>query len=403
MSRDRLRIAVVAPYPPPKAKHVYTSGVASYTKSLVEALRGINPRIEVHIVADRREGLPRLYIDNNVVVHRVYNRRPLYVFQIFRELHRIKPNVVHIQYEYFLYGGLLTAVLFPLLVALSRLASNKVVATLHGVIPLKLLDDDEFRRENGIHGPAPVLKLGLLLITKLIVLFANKVIVHELFLKEYLVRCYKEKPRKIVIIPHGVEDVKPLPKEEAKKKLGLEGETVLLYFGYLTGYKGLKEFLDAYKAVAKEIPNAVLIIAGGLHPRLIKEKWYRDWIRDLVEKALAVWQEIRDHGRIMFIGYVPENRISLYFSAADIVVLPYKARIAASGPEALAIAFERPYFIPKDPNGCARMTVKTLTQKICEILESRNLLKVRRVKEVRNWTNIARLHLKVYLGRKPTL
>ena len=189
MPEDKLRVAMVAPYPPPRSRHVYGSGVASYTKNLVEALRNIDPKsIEVHVVADYREGLPRLYIDNNIAVHRVYNRGPLYVFQVFRELCRIKPNITHIQHEYFLYGGLLTAALFPLLVALSRLISSKVVVTIHGVIPLKLLNDDEFRKENGIHGSALILKLGLLLVTKLIALFSSKVIVHEPFLKEYLVR-----------------------------------------------------------------------------------------------------------------------------------------------------------------------------------------------------------------------
>ena len=348
-------------------------------------------------MADYREGLPRLYIDNNIVVHRVYNRGPLYVFQVFRELCRIKPNITHIQHEYFLYGGLLTAALFPLLVALSRVISSKVVVTIHGVIPLKLLNDDEFRKENGIHGSALILKLGLLLVTKLIALFSNKVIVHEPFLKEYLVRDYKEDPRKIVVIPHGVEDLRPLPKDEAKKRLGLEGRIVLLYFGYLTGYKGLKELLDAYRDVTKKIPNTVLVIAGGPHPRLIREKWYRDWIRELVKKALTIQREIKDRGRIVFTGYVSEDRIPLYFSAADIVVLPYKARIAASGPEALAIAFGRCYVI----KSVGRKNTYTLSSSITNALLSIEACRNRSVnlKILRAWSNVARQHLRIYLGR----
>ena len=401
MSRGKLRIAMVSPYPPPRTRHVYGSGVASYTKNLLEALQNTNPRIEVHVVADRRDDLPRLYMDNNIVVHRVYDRSPLYVLQVFRELCKIKPDIAHIQHEYFLYGGLITAVLFPLLVVLSKLISRKVVVTIHGVIPLKLLEDHEFRKENGIHGPTLILKLGLLLVTKLIVLFSDKVIVHEPFLKEYLIRDYKEDPHKIVIIPHGVEDLKPLPKDEAKKKLGLEGKTVLLYFGYLTGYKGIKELLEAYKEIAKKIPNTVLIIAGGPHPRLSKEIWYRDWIRSIVKKALDIQQEIRNNGKIVFTGYVPEDKIPLYFSAADIVALTYKARIAASGPEALAITFEKPIIV-SDGLTVGELRVKALIDNIIDFITSKHriekiLNEVKVLKSRRIWKNIAKYHLRLYI------
>ena len=76
--------------------------------------------MEVHVVSDRRDDLPRLYMDNNIIVHRIYDRRPIYVLQVFRELCEIKPKVTHIQHEYFLYGGLITAVLFPLTCAIHK-------------------------------------------------------------------------------------------------------------------------------------------------------------------------------------------------------------------------------------------------------------------------------------------
>ena len=399
MPRNALKIAMISPYPLPRMKHIYDSGVASYTKNLIEAFQDIEDlKIEIHVVSNRKDNLPKLYIDDNIVIHRVYNKSPLYVLQVFRELCMIKPSVVHIQHEYFLYGGLITAIFFPLLVALSKLVSKKVVVTIHGVIPLKLLEDHEFKKENGIRGSTLILKIGLLLVTKLIVLFTDKVIVHESFLKDYLVKDYKEDPRKIAIIPHGVEDYEPLPKDEAKKKLGLEGKTVLLYFGYLTGYKGIKELLDAYKEIAKKIPNTVLIIAGGPHPRLAKEKWYRDWIRSIVKKALDIQQEIRNNGKIVFTGYVPENKIPLYFSAADIVALPYKARIAASGPEALAIAFGKCY-ITKSVNSREDLSTLVLSMMNTMLNTEGCQRQGAELKRFRVWGSIARLHLRFYLDQ----
>lgn len=391
-----MRIAIVSPYPPPGTRHVYGSGVISYTKNLAEALRRTNSRIKIHVISDRRENLPRLYIDNNVVVHRVFGKNSLYILQVFKELCKIRPNIVHIQHEYFLYGGLTTAVLFPLLVALSKLISKRTIVTIHGVIPLKLLDDHEFRKENGIRGSAPILKLGLLLITKFITLFSDKVVVHEPFLKEYLVKDYREDPCKVVIIPHGIEDLKPLPKEEAKRKLGMEGKTILLYFGYLTGYKGIKELLDTYKEISKKISNTVLIIAGGPHPRLGREKWYRDWIRSILEKALDVQQEIRNNGKIVFTGYVPEDKIPLYFSAADIVVLPYKTRIAASGSEALAIAFER-YCVFSNSIGNLEKEVLSVDFTSENLYSSTPYRKQSiKLKRHRIWRNIAKQYISIY-------
>ncbi|RLG82244.1 MAG: hypothetical protein DRO40_08190 [Thermoprotei archaeon] len=398
--KGELRIAIVSPYPPPGKKHVYGSGVVSYTKNLVEALRIVAPQnVQIFVIADKLMNTRRVYREDGVYIIRCFSKNALYIFQIFRQICKIRPDIIHLQHEYFLYGGLLSAILFPFLVLLSRLIAKNVVVTLHhGVFPLSNLDDKDFRKENGLRGPPFLLKLGLLTITRMIALLAHRIIVHELFMKKYLVVDYKVPLHKIKIVPHGVENAETLPKEEAKKKLRLEGKTVLLYFGYLTGYKGIKEFLDAYKEIAKKIPSTVLVIAGGPHPRLIKEKWYRDWIHDLVKKALAIQREIKDSGRIVFTGYVPEDKIPLYFSAADIVVLPYKARIAASGPEALAIAFEKPYLISrgleKPSETYPPMLVNSILRLLHELHTSRR--KITYVKMTREWRIVARIHLKVY-------
>lgn len=390
----KLRIAFISPYPPPKSRYVYGSGVAPYTKSLIEAIGGLAPNIEIHVIADQKIGVPKHYIENNITIHRVYNKTPLYIFQIFRELSRIKPDIVHIQHEYFLYGGPLTATLFPLLIVLSKLTSKKVIVTLHGVLPLKIIEDSGFRQENGIRGPVIILKIALLLVTRLIALFSDKIVVHETFLKEFLIKDYKANPKKIVIIPHGVENFSPIPNDEAKKILGFENKKILLYFGYLTGYKGIKELLHAYGNVAKSVSNTILIIAGGPHPRLVKESWYRNWIRDIIKRALNIQHEIGDKGRIIFTGYVPEDKIPLFFSAADVVILPYKARIASSGPEALAIAFERCYILryvdAKKVDIFTSLIVKILTDiENCQKISNK-------LKRQRMWNQIARYYLYLY-------
>lgn len=388
-----MRIAEISPYPPPGRRHVYGSGVMSYTKNFVEALKSINPKTEIHVIADKRKDLPKLYGDSGVTVHRAFNFNLLYVFQAFKEACKIKPDITHVQHEYFLYGKNLSAALFPLLIALLKLCSRKTVVTLHGVVPLKLLDAEEFRRENGIHGPPMLLKMGLLLITKLIALVADKIIVHEEFLKEYLIKDYKVSPAKIAVIPHGVEDLKPIPQNLAKEKLGLQGKTVLLYFGYLTGYKGVKELINAYREIARIIPNTVLIIAGGPHPRLLNEKWYKHWLRDIIDKITAI--NTQGSGKVILTGYVPEDKIIDLFSAADIVILPYKARIAASGVEAIAISLGKPYLLIEHA-GEARKIADTVLNSLNSLNMVTQSEKVNMIKKTRLWRKVAEKHLLIF-------
>jgi len=394
------KVAIVSPYPPPGRKHTYGSGVAPYTKNLVDAFQKLSSSIEIHVVADRKNSVSRTYYEGkNVIIHRVYDKNPLYIFQIFNELRKIRPDVVHIQHEYFLYGGIFSAVLFPGLPLLAKLVSKKVILTIHGVHPLTLHENKKFKKENGIYGPTLILKLGILFVTKLMSLFSDKIIVHEPFLKENLTREYKVNSNKIVIIPHGVEEVNPLPQEEAKRYLKLENTTILLYFGYITGYKGIDILIDIFEDLANILPNSVLIIAGGLHPRITNKRWYIDFIKKILKRIIEL--NIRlGKKRVVFTGYLPEEFVPIYFSAADIVVLPYRARIAASGPEALAIAFEKCYIIPQNVYLTYNIDKykNFILKKILFTLQHQDKCKmvIRVLKENRRFINIAQITLKLY-------
>jgi len=387
-------IVFVSPYPLPNHKHSYDSGVTSYTKNLLQALR-YSSNLRVCVIADKRKNLPTLYEDNGVLVYRTFNKNLWYAINIFSAIKILNPKIVHLQHEYFLYGGPLSAAEFPLIVLLSRMLLRYVVVTLHGVIPLKLLDDKKFRRENGITGPPILLKLALLIVTKLIAFFAHVIIVHEDFLKEYLISDYHVPSSKIVVIPHGIEKVDRISQDEAKKKLGFNNnEVVILYFGYLTGYKGVDILLEAYQKICSFLANSVLIIAGGEHPRLKRYAWYKNWVKQLIQMA-SIIKERSKNARIIFTGFLNEDKIPLYFSAADLVVLPYRAKIAASGPESISLAFKKKV-ITSTPNRVpttdelAAVIVKELTkrednEKFIELLIDK-----------RAWSNVAREHLKVY-------
>lgn len=100
-----------------------------------------------------------------------------------------------------------------------------------------------------------------------------------------------------------------LPKKKAREKLGLKTERVMLFFGYIRAYKGLNVLLDAMPTILKKIPSTLLIV-GEFYDN--KEK-YRAKIQQL---GLATQVQL-------YSDYVPNEEIATFFSAADVVVLPY--------------------------------------------------------------------------------
>ncbi len=99
------------------------------------------------------------------------------------------------------------------------------------------------------------------------------------------------------------------PKKESKLKLGISEDHVMLFFGYVRAYKGLDVLLDAMPLILKKM-SAVLLIAGEFYE---DEEKYRNKIRHL---------GLEEHIRL-YSDYIPNEEISSYFSAADVVVLPY--------------------------------------------------------------------------------
>lgn len=118
-----------------------------------------------------------------------------------------------------------------------------------------------------------------------------------------------------------------IPKAEARKRLGLTGERIILFFGYVRRYKGLHTLIDAMKRL-KEYMDITLLAVGEFYDT---EADYREHIaREGLENHVCVVSE-----------YVPNEKVAEYFSAADVVVLPYHSA-TQSGIVQIAYNFDKP-------------------------------------------------------------
>jgi len=332
-----MKVGMVSIYPPAGFIHARLGGVASYTKNLVLSLLN---SCEVVVFADTIQPTCRGHYDEDTRVYRCWNKGGFYPFQIFKRLLSNNVDILHVQHEIYLYGGLSSAIVFPLLLFFIRLLRKPLVVTLHAVIPL-LKVDKRFLRENWIKGRPIAMRVGLCLLVKIIAFLSTRIIVHEEKFGEVLRHEYNCPSRKVCVIHHGVEERDDLiGNYEAKEKLNLREKNVILFFGYIAGYKNVELLIESTKLL--RIPNWIIVIAGGSHPRLSADPNYLKYLSDLREKALATSKD-----GILFKGFIADEDISLYFSAADLVVFPYTTAMSSSGPVCLAISYKRPFLISK--------------------------------------------------------
>ena len=164
---------------------------------------------------------------------------------------------------------------------------------------------------------------------RLIRRLATHYVVHSNSDKELISKNYGIKKEKIEIIPHGIYDhYKKMDREEARAKIGIKEDFVILFFGLLRPYKGVKYLIEAYENLPVDfIEKSRLLIVG--------ETW-----EDKESKELA--KESKFGNKIEVVNrYVSDDEISLYFSASDVLVIPY-TRASQSGVAHIGMAFGMP-------------------------------------------------------------
>ena len=145
---------------------------------------------------------------------------------------------------------------------------------------------------------------------------------------------------RVALSPHPLYDNfgEPVEKNEARKILGLpEDKTLLLFFGFIRDYKGLDLLMKAYAQVQRDkgqrTKDLLLVVAGEFYNNS--------------EQYTALEQELGLKGKIVWhTDFIPDERVRLYFSAADLIVQPYKTA-TQSGVTQIAYHFEKPMLVTR--------------------------------------------------------
>lgn len=256
-------------------------GIVHYTTSLYNELKHI---CDVDLIVGKdstyRYGIKTLYTRGagtkptlRTILRLIYHNLGL----IFR-LDFSKYDIIHFEWDAFL----------PLTPFFMLLTRKKIIWTAHNVVP---------------HESNAFLKFYSYLIYRL----SSSIIVHSEYSKDKLLKL-KIPGKKIQIISHGIYiNEKNVPREKAKKSLGLnENDKIILFFGVIRKYKGLEYLIKAFKLLKNQ--SYKLIIAGKpINPDETQ-------IKKMVSNERNIFLRLY---------YIPDDDRDILFSASDVVVLPY--------------------------------------------------------------------------------
>ena len=168
----------------------------------------------------------------------------------------------------------------------------------------------------------------------------------------------------VLYTPHPLYDNFGLAvsREEALKQLDLDPDfRHLLFFGFIREYKGLDWLLTAFADQRLRKYKVKLLVAGEYYTSPQK---YEEIIRE---------NHLEEHV-VLHTQFIGDNKVPLYFSAADLIVQPYKSA-TQSGVTQIAYHFEKPILVTDVgglgeivPNGKVGYTVSPEPEAITEAL-----------------------------------
>ncbi|MCR5358135.1 MAG: glycosyltransferase family 4 protein [Lachnospiraceae bacterium] len=240
---------------------------------------------------------------------------PFNILKTAKEIVKLKPKKVIIQWwhPYF-------APCYRLLAGRIKRAGIEIVYICHNVFP---------------HERFPLDKL----LTKMALKKGDKYILHAQGEVDPLKSIKPDADYKVQVHPtYSVFNFDDLDKEGARKLLGIGNEErVMLFFGFVREYKGLKHLIKAMDILKrgqfkdKAMPG--LYIVGDFGGK-------KDEYLELIDAC-----NVKDDITIVD-GYVPDKEVGKYFAAADLVVLPYESA-TQSGIVQIAYGFKKPVIVTR--------------------------------------------------------
>jgi glycosyltransferase involved in cell wall biosynthesis len=266
-------------------------GIATFTTHLTDALIGQLPNADAFVLAMNDAGRRHAYPSR---VRFEIGEGDLTAYRRAADFLNVNQvDVLSVQHEYGIFGGRAGAHLLEILPHLRM----PIVTTLHTVLS----------EPNGSQR---------LVIDELAKLSERLIVMSESG-AGLLRRVHHIPDDQIDLIPHGI----PLVPEtgDSKRRLGVDGKTVIMTFGLLSPDKGIEYVIDALPAILAVNPDTVYVVLGATHPHVIAREGeaYRLML-EARARHLGVDDSMIFHNR-----FVSQEELTEFLSAADIYITPY--------------------------------------------------------------------------------
>jgi glycosyltransferase involved in cell wall biosynthesis len=218
----------------------------------------------------------------------------------------------------------------------------------------------------------------------------DRFIVHEPDQAESLNRIAGIDEESIVVIPHGVElTSRAGPPPGRPFTIGT--------LGFLTPYKDPDLLLNAFSELKSVLPEARLLFSLSRHPRNRSRRHERSY-QDIMRRASSIkGVETYEH--------IAEEELPSFLHACDLIVLPYRYVVSASGVAGLAIGAGVPILAPEGSGTLGRLDgwsfprdsgglAKALVRQSLRLEQMRQ--QARTLAEERSWQQVARSHRVLY-------
>ncbi len=267
-------------------------GIATFTNHLSTAMdKHWNPKLKSKVIAISDE--ESFYNYNKKVIHQVSKNDIEHYIEVAKRINESDDiKILCVQHEFGIFGGDYGNYIIPFLETVQK----PVIVAFHTVLP----SPDEKRKK----------------VVQAIAKRSSALIVLANIAADILVRDYGIERNKIHVVYHGIENIPFQSSEAAKKKLKLDGRTVLLTYGLLGRGKGIEYMIQALPPLVKKYPNILYLVVGETHPAVRKEegeKYRNELIR--LAKKLGLEKHVKFYNK-----YVDDKELIQYMLAADVYV-----------------------------------------------------------------------------------
>ena len=156
---------------------------------------------------------------------------------------------------------------------------------------------------------------------------ADAIIVSAPYERELLARHFDVPPERVRVVPCGVDTTlfRPMGRARARALLGLDGLPVALFVGRLDPVKGADILLEAVAGMEAPENTQVLVVGGDAEREPEAARLH------------GLSQQLGLGDRARFEGTIPHDLLPLYYSAADVLVMPsYAESFGLAALEAMA-------------------------------------------------------------------